>query len=246
MTFRACVLLAAVFLIAGCGGDGGGAPTSPPVPARSPPAPSPPSTPEPPDPGTATYDFVYEPHISGNSIAIALGAVPLPEGVDLAPSAALLAHPGGEALWEEGGFLSDEMRVFAETGNAMVLTDAAKAHGHQVIATTNDEVGALLLQSVLELTLENPCVSHASKLVPSPDWFIGFSDVCTVDDAGNWRDEVTFSMVAYDAGIAEGEDYVPNFQTVATDPPEPIAELDIKPFSPAGTPVAIITANLRK
>ena len=241
-----CAPLISVLLVGACAGDGGRTPTSPLAPAPSPPAPSPPPTPEPPDPGTATYDFVYEPRISGNSVAIALGAVPMPDGVDLSLSAALLAHPADEAPWEEGGFLSEEMRVLAETGNAMGLIEAAKARGHQVIATTSGEIGALLLQPVLELTLENPCVSQANKIVPSPDWFIGFSNVCTVDEEGNWRDEVAFTLVAYDAGIAEGEDYVPNFTTVATDPPEPIAELDIEPFSPAGTPVAIITATLRK
>jgi len=66
-----------------------------------------------------------------------------------------------------------------------------------------------------------------------------------VDDAGNWLDEVTFAMVAYDAGIAEGSEWVPTDQAPETDPPEPISELDIEPFSPAGTSVAIITATLR-
>ena len=235
---RAGTLVVSVALAAGCGGDGGGTPTAPPAPAPEPPAP-------PPTPETATYEFVYDPRISGNPIAVALGATPLPDGVDLAPSAALIAHPAGEAPWEEGGFLSEEMRVFARTGNATVLADAGEARGHQVIATTNDEVGALLLRPVLELTHDNPCVSHASKLVPSPDWFIGFSGVCTLDDQGDWLDEVTFMMVAYDAGIAEGGEWVPTGQVPETNPPEPIAELDIEPFRPAGTPVAIITATLR-
>ena len=238
MTFRTGLLLASALLVTGCGGDGGGPPTTPPAATPAPPAPAP--TPE-----TATYVFVYEPRISGNPVAIALGAMPLPEGVDLAPSAALIAHPPGEAPWEEGGFLSAEMRAFAATGDATVLTNAAESRGHQVIATTNDQVGALLLRPMLELTLENPCVSHASKLAPSPDWFIGFSEICTLDDAGSWLDEVTFTMVAYDAGIADGSEWVPTDQVPETDPPEPVAELDIEPFSPAGTPVAIITATLR-
>ena len=238
---RAWVLSALVCLVAGCGGDGGGAPTTPPAVVLTPPAPTPP-----PVPATATYDFVYEPRISGNPVAVALGAMPLPEGVDLAPSAALIAHPAGEAPWEEGGFASAEMRAFAATGDATVLTDAGESRGHQVIARTNDEVGALLLRPVLELTLDNPCVSHASKLVPSPDWFIGFSGICTLDDAGHWLDQVTLTMVAYDAGIADGSEWTSNDHVPETDPPEPIAELDIEPFRPAGTPVAIITATRRQ
>ena len=166
--------------------------------------------------------------------------------MDLAPSAALIAHPAGEAPWKKGGFLSEEMRVFVETGNVVVLTDAAEARGHQVIATTNDEIGALLLKPVLELTLQNPCVSHASRLVPSPDWFIGFSDVCTTDDAGSWLAEVVFTLVAHDAGILDGSEWMSPDQVPETDPPEPIAELDIAPFRPAGTPVAVITATLRE
>ena len=197
-------------------------------------------------PRIATYDLVFEPRISGNPLLMVLGAAPLPEGVDLAPSAALLAHPAGEAPWKVGGSLSGDMRVFVQTGDATVLTDAAEARGHWLIATTNDEILALLAQAELELALEEPCVSYASKLVPSPDWFVGFSNVCTVDDAGNWRDEVTFTIVAYDAGIAGGSDWVPLNQVPVTEPPELIAELDIEPFSPAGTPMAIITATLRE
>lgn len=241
VTLRAWVLAALACPVAGCGGDVGGAPTTPPAVVPTPPAPTPP-----PVPATATYDFAYDPRISGNPVAVAFGATPLPDGVDLALSAVLIAHPAGEAPWEEGGFLSADMHVFAATGDATVLADAGATRGHQVIARTNDEVGALVLRPVLELTLDNPCVSHASKLVPSPDWFIGFSGICTLDDAGNWLDEVTFTMVAYDAGIAEGREWVPTDQVPETDPPEPIAQLDVEPFSPAGTPVAIITAMRRQ
>ena len=78
------------------------------------------------------------------------------------------------------------------------------------------------------MSLDQPCLSYAQRLDPSSDWFIGFASVCTVDEAGNWLDELALTASMYDAGTAEGEPYAG--ATGPTAPQQPISKVELPPW----------------
>ena len=246
---RTILAMAALFtgslLLAGCGGDDSSTPTTPtPAPTTpTPPAPEPP--PEPTVPETATYDVAYSALISSNPLLQLLGAIPFPEGVGTAPPLAMIAHPVDTALWEEGGMASDGLKLLAEMGDSSAFLAEAEAMGFTALMSHEDELAALLLTPEITLSIDAPCVTFAQMIAPSPDWFFGFSAVCAVGEDGAWLEEVSLTSVAYDAGTAEGDTFMFKAEGGDTDPREAIVELDVPPFSPAGTALSEIVATLR-
>lgn len=243
----AFLLLGAAFLLAGCGDD-----SSTPTPVVPPPTTTPPTQPpaepdpEPAAPETRTYDLEYTAYISSNeTLQVLQGAAPFPDGVGAAPPLAMIAHPVDTVLWEEGGIASDGLKVLAEMGDSSGFIAEAEEMGFAVLMSTSEELSALLLTPEITLGSDMPCVTFAQMIAPSPDWFFGFSAVCAADDEGNWLEEVQLASVAYDAGTAEGVTFAFKAEGGDTDPREPIAQLDMPPFSPPGTPLSEIVATLR-
>lgn len=200
------------------------------------------STPAP-QPRDATYDLNYQAFISSNAFLQALGAAPYPEGVASADSLVFAEHSRDVVLWEEGGLASPGLEMLAESGNASMLIADATTMGLTVRWQTSDAV-LQLIQVTQEITLnyENPCVTYAQGIVPSPDWFVGFT-VCAVDGDGIWMEEVPLVAIAWDAGTDDGDDYMA--AEAPSSPQQRIRPLDKAPFSPARTPVFVINATLR-
>ena len=78
-------------------------------------------------------------------------------------------------------------------------------------------------------------------IAPSPDWFIGFTNICATDEDGTWVDEISAELVAYDAGTAEGEDF--QYKSGDTDPREPIALLEAAPYFVPPAIVQVLSAT---
>jgi hypothetical protein len=70
-------------------------------------------------------------------------------------------------------------------------------------------------------------VTVVSMLAPSPDWFVGVSSLNMFRD-GEWIDNISIELFAYDAGTDSGENYTSPNQT--TNPPENISKIDTSPF----------------
>ena len=78
----------------------------------------------------ATYSIDYTPHYSANPLFQLLGAQPYPvDGGEASNEIAFVAHPMGEALWEEGGMASHGLAHLAYDGHAHDLTDEARGNG---------------------------------------------------------------------------------------------------------------------
>ena len=167
----------------------------------------------------------------------------MPEGVDFAPFVAVVAHARDAAPWAPGETASDGLKVLAESGMSAALIAEAEAAGGKVIWAALGQMFAFLLDPNhgLELHIDRPCVSYAQQIVPSSDWFVGFSNICATDEDGAWLAEMTGALTAYDAGTATGEDFVPKSED--TEPREPVAELDVAPYfvAPAVTMELVAT-----
>lgn len=240
------LLLAAAavsFLTTGCGGD------SPATPAPTPPAVEPPATnPTPPEepaavPDTATYRFaVPEVRISPRTPGT------LPEGVDFAPPVGFVAHARDAPPFAVGRIASDGLKVLAERGASGDFLAEAEADSAEVIAASF----AALLQVFLStdpsivLSSERPCLSYAQMIEPSPDWFIGFSNVCAIDEDGNWLEELSAELLAYDAGTADGDEFAFKAPGGDTEPREPLALLDQPPWFVSPAVVQVLTASRKE
>ena len=231
----AALLLVAAFAasLTGCGGDS----SSPAAPAPAPaPAPTPP--PESAEPETQSYTFVLpdvriSPRIPGT----------LPEGVDFYPDLVLVAHARDAAPWALDAIASDGMKVLAEAGTSEDFAQEAEAAVMVVHARSFAELLQVFLSPdpSIELDSDRPCLSYAQMIAPSPDWFIGFANICATDDEGNWLPEISAELIAYDAGTAEGEDF--QYKSGDTEPREPIVMLDRPPYFTAPAVVQVLSAT---
>ncbi len=228
------VVAALAAFLAGCDGDS----SSPAAPAPAPTPAPPPPPPEPAEPETRSYTFIppdvrISPRIPGT----------LPEGVDFYPDLVLVAHARDEAPWGLDAIASDGMKVLAEAGASADFAQEAETAGMVVHARSFAELLQLFLSPdpSIELDSDRPCLSYAQMIAPSPDWFIGFTNVCATDEDGNWLDEISAELVAYDAGTAEGEDF--QYKSGDTDPREPIALLDTAPYFVSPAVVQVLTAT---
>lgn len=219
-------------------------PTTPTQPTTPTPPPDPePTTPD--QPAEATYDIKYDAHISSLAALVLLGgATPYPEGVEAADGLVMAEHPRDVTLWEPGGMASAGLKMLAETGDATTAIGEAEAMGMTVRWRDGASVQALLQAQEITLDYQNSCVTYAQGIVPSPDWFVGFTICATDEETGEWLETVELIAIAWDAGTDDGDDYMAD--DMPSDPQMPITPLDIAPFSPARTPVSTITATLRQ
>ncbi|MEO5889889.1 MAG: spondin domain-containing protein, partial [Ferruginibacter sp.] len=73
------------------------------------------------------------------------------------------------------------------------------------------------------------CISFASMIAPSPDWFMGLHNVDLFQYNG-WIKDTTVSLVLYDAGTEEGDVF-------GYDNPETTPRQNISLLTPAGATV---------
>jgi hypothetical protein len=146
-------------------------------------------------------------------------------------------HSAGVSLWKLGGLATEGVKEMAEMGGTSVLA-----------AEVNAAIGAGTAKAVIqfgggnapgtstgtvELTPEFPRVSFGSMLAPTPDWFIGVSDL-SLCEAGAWVTTKKLDAVVYDAGTKDGADFDYGFPE--TQPPVAIGySVKFPGMTPAGT-----------
>lgn len=218
--------------------DGGSTPAAP-APAPTPAPAPPPAPPEPPEPETVTYLFEQPddrigPRQPGT----------LPDGVSFASELILLAHARDAGPFSVGATASDEMKLLAETGSPETLI-AGLDDSTEVIAGSLGELLRIFLspEPAIDMHLDHPCLSYAERIEPSPDWFIGFANVCAADEDGKWLDTIQTQLLAYDAGTADGDDYAAKADGADTEPREAITLLDKPPHFVAPAIVQILSAT---
>ena len=168
-------------------------------------------------PGTASvvYEVVFE------------SAWPEAEAPETAHFSPLVgaAHAGGAPFWAVGAPASDAVAALAQTGSSAELEGALMARvGTDVCAVavgSGIRASAGTARITLEVGARCPSISVVSMQGPSPDWFVGVSDL-SLRQAGRWVGTASREAVVYDAGVnsAPGRGQVP----APTTPPEAVAE----------------------
>ena len=128
-----------------------------------------------------------------------------------------LASPGVENVAELGvtSTLINEINGMINAGNA----------GQVILRNVN--IGPVqAINTTFAATPEHSRLTLLTMIAPSPDWFVGVSDMDLLDENGNWIQEVVLDLNSYDAGTEEGTNF--SLSNPATNPREPIAMLDAR------------------
>lgn len=136
-------------------------------------------------------------------------------------------HAAGQTFWQFGGLATAGLEEMAETGvTTMFVNEVVQAGGDGLVwqhwfcvpAVTHPSCGSLT--ETFTVDSAKPNLTLTSMLGPSPDWFVGVSDLALRVN-GVWQQQIVVDLVMYDAGTEEGD--TPTLNNAATSPFEPIA-----------------------
>ena len=155
-------------------------------------------------------------------------------------------HDDSVSYWTSGGTASSGMKDLAELGSTYYFyreNDEADVDADERRSFRANE-GRLspTAETTLYLTTDTdfPLVTMASRILPSPDWFVGV-DSLDLRSNGEWQQEISMDLYAWDAGTEEGSDF--DKDNPATDPQGVITSLrNTSPFS--DNPIARVTFKL--
>jgi hypothetical protein len=114
--------------------------------------------------------------------------------------------------------LDQEVQAAIAAGTAQYLLSGSGA----------DSPGRAELE--FDVSVEHPNVTLVTMVAPSPDWFVGVSELRLLE--GDWVGERTVALSPYDAGTDSGVSFLSADQ--ATNPPAPVRVIEDFPFT--GTP----------
>ena len=147
-------------------------------------------------------------------------------------------HDGTVEFWAPGMLASTGIEVMAELGGKSALINEVNA---AIVANEAEFVlsGGGLSVSPASVSLEfdvsddYPLVTLVSMIAPSPDWFVGVHGQ-SLRANGDWVDELSVDLQAYDAGTDSGTTFFAGNQD--TNPAEPITLITGAPFA-TGVPL---------
>ncbi|XP_065560236.1 uncharacterized protein LOC136027165 isoform X2 [Artemia franciscana] len=126
------------------------------------------------------------------------------------------SHDKSFVLFRLGQPASEGLRVFAETGRSDILDAQSQGEGGVYDEFNAPPLSTGVGRTEAEFFVDgnHSRVSLISKIVPSPDWFIGIDnfDLCS---NGKWLDGITIEVDPIDAGTDSGLTFTsPDWPTV--------------------------------
>ncbi|XP_076316878.1 spondin-2-like [Tachypleus tridentatus] len=116
------------------------------------------------------------------------------------------AHNDAFRLWRLGDTASDGLKVFVETGTSDDIFDGRSQGKEGVLdAFSAPAISTGVGETEVDVFLDSnhTKVSLVSRVIPSPDWFVGIDslDLCS---RGNWIDTLRVEVGPVDAGTDAG------------------------------------------
>ncbi|MEM9659515.1 MAG: spondin domain-containing protein, partial [Planctomycetota bacterium] len=142
------------------------------------------------------------------------------------------ATPGIESMAETGGksaFTAEINAAIADGDAGVVISGGGIGRSPGGVA-----VG-------FETTAEYPLLTLVSMIAPSPDWFVGVSDLPLASPTGIWKSGATVDLLPWDSGTDSGVNYTSS--NVDANPQIPIALITDAPFD-SGDPLGTFTIEL--
>ena len=150
-------------------------------------------------------------------------------------------HSDQVSFWQTGSLASAGIEAMAELGSNSPFDDEIAAAivagdaGEFLLAAGIDSPGQQVL--IVQATQDYSLLTWVAMIAPSPDWFIGVSGADLLP-GGEWVDELTIDLHAYDAGTDSGLSY--ESDDLDTDPADDISLLTTSPFD-GGVPLGTLT-----
>ncbi|XP_045769011.1 spondin-2-like [Maniola jurtina] len=147
---------------------------------------------------------------------------------------------------------SAALKMLAEQGNTtkleMDMINQVGVSVRTVIKASRQPKPNMVTRSIFRVSREHHLVSLVTAIIPSPDWFLGVSNMELCDFTTNkWTPSYTLNIYPLDAGTDSGIKFdSPNEDTM---PPKPIAEAVINKSAPKGEkskPFAKLHFNLMR
>ncbi|MEO6236070.1 MAG: spondin domain-containing protein [Vicinamibacterales bacterium] len=213
---RSWIWMAAVLLLAGCGGsrlpDERVMPTGPTPVMSSTPEPTPTPTPQPEAAATARYRIVFD--ATWTSATHPQDAPPNPH---FSPPIGA-THVDGVTFWRDGGLATEGIRGMAELGATATLGDEMRA---AIAAGTANQLfigdGFSSPKAItMEVTVSRdfPLLTLVTMVAPSPDWFAGVSGLRLFEN-GVWVEDRVVPAGVWDAGTDSADSFVsPDRETI--------------------------------
>ncbi|XP_069172551.1 spondin-1 isoform X1 [Procambarus clarkii] len=126
-----------------------------------------------------------------------------------------LSHDRGFVLFRAGEIADEGIKSFAETGRSDLIDQRAQGENGVLDAFNTPPIteGVGMAESHFFVDGNHSRVSLISKIVPSPDWFVGVDSFELCED-GNWVDNVKIQVDPLDAGTDNGLTFTsPNWPT---------------------------------
>lgn len=138
-------------------------------------------------------------------------------------------HSPGNAIWQRGGLATQGVEAVAELGSNFAIEAELSTRPQTGSFISFDSLFDLPNSGTREIvfTADKPNITLISMLAPSPDWFVGVSDL-SLRPNGQWLQRLSVNLHPYDSGTEEGDSFsLSNSETV---PPQPIALIGNSPF----------------
>ena len=134
------------------------------------------------------------------------------------------SHETNPSFFKIGTLASDGIKNMAETGGTSPLDDELKklieeGKGHKHFTGSNLSSGTGEIEIRVEVTEQNPSITLATMIAPSPDWYIAVVDINLMEN-NSFVNQKTVEAHVYDAGTDSGTSY--SSPNDSTDPQKPI------------------------
>ena len=172
---------------------------------------------------SATYTVTFTGKFAGAALA---SGVSVPSGEHFTTLIGAV-HNGSVTFWSDGGTASAGIESMAEVGGTSTFKSEINAAMPNALAVIEQSIasgGTATATVDITLTTDHPLVTLTSMVAPSPDWFVGVSELSlrnTADDG--WQPTHSVDLFPYDAGTEEGTEF--SLTNDATSPQGTIASI---------------------
>ncbi len=126
-------------------------------------------------------------------------------------------------LWAPNGLATVGLEFVAEVGSNSRLNneiDSIIARG-KALSRFGILPPAIAggIDTIFSFTLQHSCISFASMIAPSPDWFVGLNQYNLLKNNA-WINDITVPLYLYDAGTEDGDVF--GYNNPASSPLQPV------------------------
>ena len=149
----------------------------------------------------------------------------VPAGVHVTALIGMI-HSKDTFLWKPGLQASKGLEDVAEIGNTVHMNTELDSILALNKALTKFSIAPPPVTGTVSTNFNfntnYPCISFASMIAPSPDWFMGLHDL-NLFEGNKWANDLTVQIMLYDAGTEDGDVF--GYNNPATVPQQNISFL---------------------